>query len=341
MDTTGNTEERNKEQAPDITGELRRIFNKKIKNNRSIFVLLVSFVIVFSIWFLKQVQNGYVISAQIMPVYVNTPPGYTSQELSSRAVAVTVDMDGFNMLSYMLGKRRAEIDVNKVVEQTHGRHYWIPSKYPSMLSAAVLPSDKLKTVSSDTIFLNMGDEVVKKVPVELSDMKTEYRPGYGTFGKVRIIPSQVKIIGTPDEVAAVDAVRLPPLSYRGLSGPVEDTVVLPLPAGMRHARIEPDRVVVTFPVKPYTEGEMTLRIRAVNVPVGYKVRFFPSKVKVRYRVSVDDYPRLSESDFSITADMAHTDPSSRIVYPKAVSFAPFVGQVTIVPERVEYLYRKE
>ena len=119
-----------------------------------------------------------------MPVYVNTPPGYTSQELSSRTVAVTVDMDGFNMLSYMLGKRRAEIDVNKVVEQAHGRHFWIPSKYPSMLSAAILSSDKLKTVSSDTIFLNMGDEVVKKVPVELSDIKTD-TTGYGTFEKVR------------------------------------------------------------------------------------------------------------------------------------------------------------
>lgn len=341
MDTTGNTEDGNREQVPDIAGELKRILNKKIRNNRSVFVLLVSFAVVFSVWFLKQVQNGYVISAQIMPVYVNTPPGYTSQELSSRTVAVTVDMDGFNMLSYMLGKRRAEIDVNKVVEQAHGRHFWIPSKYPSMLSAAILSSDKLKTVSSDTIFLNMGDEVVKKVPVELSDMKTEYRPGYGTFEKVRIIPSQVKIIGTPEEVSAVDAVQLPPLSYRGLSAPVEDTVALPLPDGLRHARIEPERVVVAFSVKPYTEGEMTLAIRAVNVPRGYKVKFFPSKVKVRYRVSVDDYPRLSESDFSITADMSHTDPSSRIIYPKAVSFAPFVGQVTIMPERVEYLYRKE
>ena len=186
-----------------------------------------------------------------------------------------------------------------------------------------------------------SSEVVKKVPVELSDIRTEYRPGYGTFEKVRIIPSQVKIIGTPEEVSAVDAVQLPPLSYRGLSAPVEDTVVLPLPDGLRHARIEPERVVVAFSVKPYTEGEMTLAIRAVNVPRGYKVKFFPSKVKVRYRVSVDDYPRLSESDFSITADMSHTDPSSRIIYPKAVSFAPFVGQVTIMPERVEYLYRKE
>lgn len=341
MDTTGNTEEGNREQAPDIVGELKRIFNKKIKNNRSIFVLLVSFVVVLAIWFLKQVQNGYVISAQIMPVYVNTPPGYTSGELSSRAVAVTVDMDGFNMLSYMLGKRRVEIDVNKVVEQAHGRHYWIPSKYPSMLSQAILPSDKLKTISSDTIFLNMGDEVIKKVPVELSEIKTEYRSGYGTFEKIRIIPSQVKIIGTPDEVSAIDAVLLPPLSYRGLSTPVEDTVALPLPAGMRHVRMEPEKVVVAFSVKPYTEGEMTLGVRAVNVPRGYRVKFFPSKVKVRYRVSVDDYPRLSESDFSVTADMSHTDPSSRVIYPKAVSFAPFVGQVTIVPERVEYLYRKE
>ena len=45
MDTTGNTEDGNREQVPDIAGELKRIFNKKIRNNRSVFVLLVSFAV--------------------------------------------------------------------------------------------------------------------------------------------------------------------------------------------------------------------------------------------------------------------------------------------------------
>lgn len=71
---------------PDIKGELKRIFDVKVKHNRSIFVFLICFAGVFAIWFLKQVENGYVMSATISPVYVNTPTGYTSGDLSRQPV---------------------------------------------------------------------------------------------------------------------------------------------------------------------------------------------------------------------------------------------------------------
>ena len=67
-------------QDPDIKGELRRIFDVKVRHNRSLVVLLAIFVGILVIWFLKQVENGYVMSATVSPVYTNTPTGYSSRE---------------------------------------------------------------------------------------------------------------------------------------------------------------------------------------------------------------------------------------------------------------------
>ena len=326
--------------APDIKKELKRIFNVKVRNNRSVFVFLVIFVIILAIWFLKQVESGYVMSATISPVYVNAPAGYTSEDLSRQKIKIAVQMNGFNMLSYAVGTRDLEVDLNKVVRESHGRHYWIPARHPELIAQAILPSDQIKDIVADTIFLNMGDEVSKTVPVEVSKINTTFRPGYGAFDPVMISPVRVKIFGTPEEVGQIDHITLPELSYRNLSAPLTDSVKLTLPATLQKVRVEPSRVAVSLTVKPYTEGEMQGSVRAVNVPAGYSVKFFPAKVSLRYRVAVEDYARVGEKDFRVTVDMSHTDPDTRFVYPKITASPPFVGKMTLVPEKVQYIYRK-
>lgn len=326
--------------APDIKKELKRIFNVKVRNNRSVFVFLVIFVIILAIWFLKQVESGYVMSATISPVYVNAPAGYTSEDLSRQKIKIAVQMNGFNMLSYAVGTRDLEVDLNKVVRESHGRHYWIPARHPELVAQAILPSDQIKDIVADTIFLNMGDEVSKIVPVEVSKISTTFRPGYGAFDPVMISPVRVKIFGTPEEVGQIDRITLPELSYRNLSAPFTDSVRLTLPASLQKVRVEPSRVAVSLTVKPYTEGEMQVSVRAVNVPSGYSVKFFPAKVSLRYRVAVEDYARVGEKDFRVTVDMSHTDPDTRFVYPKITASPLFVGKMTLVPEKVQYIYRK-
>lgn len=327
-------------EAPDIKRELKRIFNVKVRNNRSVFVFLVIFVIILAIWFLKQVESGYVMSATISPVYVNAPAGYTSEDLSRQKIKIAVQMNGFNMLSYAVGTRDLEVDLNKVVRESHGRHYWIPARHPELIAQAILPSDQIKDIVADTIFLNMGDEVSKTVPVEVSKINTTFRPGYGAFDPVMVNPVRVKIFGTPEEVGQIDRITLPELSYRNLSAPLTDSVKLILPPTLQKVRVEPSRVAVSLTVKPYTEGEMQVSVRAVNVPAGYSVKFFPAKVSLRYRVAVEDYARVGEKDFRVTVDMGHTDPDTRFVYPKVTASPPFVGKIALVPERIQYIYRK-
>ena len=328
------------EQTPDIRGELRRIFNVKIRHNRSVFVLLVIFVVILAIWFLKQVENGYMMSATVTPVYTNTPAGYSSHELSTRKIKIAVEMNGFNMLSYAVGSRKLEVDLGKVIEHAHGRHFWVPAKYPDLVARAILPSDRVKEIAPDTIFLDMGDEVFKTVPVELAAVRTTFRPGYGTFDPVALNPVEVKVFGTPEEVAAIDRIVLPEQVFRNLSSSLTDSVEVALPPGLCRARVEPSRVALSIAVKPYTEGTIRVPVRAVGVHSGYSAKFFPSKVTLRYRVAVEDYARIGEKDFRVTVDMSHTDPDSRYVYPKVTAVPPFVGKVTIAPERVQYIYRK-
>ncbi len=328
------------QQEPDIKGELRRIFDVKVRHNRSLVVLLAIFVGILAIWFLKQVENGYVMSATVSPVYTNTPAGYSSRELSTQKIGIAVQMNGFNMLSYAVGSRLLEVDLAKVVESAHGRHFWVPAKHPELMAHAVLPTDRVEQIDADTIYLNMGDEVVKTVPVELAGVRTSFRPGYGMFDPVMVQPAQVKVFGTPEELETLDRIVLPERTYRNLSASLTDSVAVELPSGLRKVRVEPSQVAVSLTVKPYTEGTIRVPVRAVGAPAGWSAKFFPSKVTLRYRVAVEDYARIAEKDFRVTVDLSHTDPDSRYVYPKVTDAPAFAGKVTLEPERVQYIYRK-
>lgn len=327
-------------QDPDIKGELRRIFDVKVRHNRSLVVLLAIFVGILVIWFLKQVENGYVMSATVSPVYTNTPAGYSSRELSTQKIGIAVQMNGFNMLSYAVGSRQLEVDLTKVLESAHGRHFWVPAKHPELMAQAVLSTDRVEQIDADTIYLNMGDEVVKTVPIELARVRTSFRPGYGMFDPVMIQPAQVKVFGTPEELETLDRIVLPERTYRNLSVSLTDSVTVELPSGLRKVRVEPPRVAVSLTVKPYTEGTIRVPVRVVGAPAGWSAKFFPSKVTLRYRVAVEDYARIAEKDFRVTVDLSHTDPDSRYVYPKVTAAPAFAGKVTLEPERVQYIYRK-
>ena len=303
-------------------------------------MLLVIFAVIFVIWFLKQVENGYQVSASILPIYTDLPKGYSSRELSTQKINITVRMNSLNMLSYAVGTRKLEVELGKVVERARGRHFWIPAKHPDLIARAVLPSDRVEQIAKDTIFLNMGDETSKTVPVELSGLRTGFRPGFGSFDPITINPVLVTVFGTPQELENIDRIVLAERSYRNLSSSITDSVPIVLPPALRRVRTEPQQIAVSITVKPYTEGTISIPVRATGLPAGYSARFFPSKVTLRYRVAVEDYARIGEKDFRVTVDMSHTDPDSRYVYPKVTSAPAFVGKITLTPERVQYILRK-
>ena len=322
-----------------IKEALLRIWQRKIRYNRSVVVILVISVVVMCVWFLQQLQNGQIITTTICPTYVSLPTGYTSSDLSKKKIDISVKMNGLNFLTYMIGDLPLEVDLNRVVEKAGGYHFWVPKKYPSILNDAIKENDELEKITSDTIFLNMGDETIKSVPVRISDINIKNKAGYQNFATPMVIPSVVRVIGIASQVNEINEVLLPSLSYKDVSGEVIDTVVLRTPTGAKRVRFSPEKVVVSFTSLPYTEEEIKLPIHAVNVPVGKRVKFIPSHVKVKYQVALQNYGRIDERDFRVVADMSSTSSSANVIYLTLKEKPAFVGTTTIIPDKVYYLLK--
>lgn len=302
-------------------------------------VILVSSAVVLCVWFLQQLQNGQLITTTITPIYTSLPAGYTSSDLSKKNINVSVRMNGMNLLTYIVGALPVEVNLTEVVEKSGGYHYWIPKKHQTLLSMALRENDELANVSSDTIFLNMGDETIKSVPVRVSKINIKAKAGYQTFAQPMVSPSVVRVSGVASQINAITEVTLPELTYKDVAGEISDTVTLPVPSGAKRVRFVPEKVVVSFTSQPYTEEEVKLPIHAINVPYGKKVKFIPSHVKVRYHVAMQNYGRVDDRDFRVVADMSAMSHTSNVIYLTLKDQPAFVGSATIIPEKVYYLLR--
>ena len=325
---------------PSIKYLLGRIWRRKVRDNKSSLVLLVSFIVVFAWWFLQQLQNGQIISTTLSPRYTSLPAGYLSSEISRETISINVKMNNFNILSYMVGELPIEIDMSAVVEKKNGQHFWVPSKFPTLLSSGIHDGDELDKVTSDTIFFNMGDETVKTINVLAPDVQVKPRSGYEVFAPIMISPTQVKVIGPKNEIDAIDHINLPAISLRGISGEVHDTITLSAPEGYRRLYFSPEEVVITVIAEAYTEETVTIKVFPANAPRGRKVQFIPSSVKLRYHVPLKNYGSVSAKDFRIEADLSsRSNEGENIVYLRLVSSPSNIGRVDIIPEKVYYLIK--
>lgn len=115
---------------------------------------------------------------------------------------------------------------------------------------------------------------------------------------------------------------------------------LSLPKEFSKVRIQPSKVIINANVVPYTEGRYIVPIRSLNVPNGYSVKFIPEKVSVSYRVSIENYNRITEKDFRVLVDFKNIGNNVTYVYPRVSSSPDFVSHVRVTPDKVDFLFVK-
>lgn len=106
-------------------------------------------------------------------------------------------------------------------------------------------------------------------------------------------------------------------------------------------RVIPDMVSVTFPVEQLVKKESEVLVEADNIPLGHDILFFPSRVKVVYFVPISKY---TESNIPLKVEASFNEAfntSSDKVGIKVVSKSPYIRNVELLQDSVEYTLVKK
>jgi YbbR domain-containing protein len=102
------------------------------------------------------------------------------------------------------------------------------------------------------------------------------------------------------------------------------------------------KVTLTIPVEQFTEAEIKVPVKIINLPDSIDIKIFPDVVTVRYLVAISDFKRLAEEPFEVFLDIGNTDLKSSEKIPVEIRNVPsFIRSVSITPSRVDFLIEKK
>ena len=334
---------------------IRRLFRKwkaafwrfrRIKINRNLLVYLVSVVIAAVFWFLNKTGSYISTSKEFRVEYSGIPggkillPGVTTSTLK-----VGVSVKGSLLLTSGHFQDFLRIDLSKLtlrnVPHADSTLKYISDDDIRQQIEAQLPTDfKFVSVQPDTIFLDFGQSVVKKVPVVL-DADITFESQYRAAGGIILQPDSVEIRASAIIADSIQFVKTEFIELTNLQEPVQRHVHFNVP---NEVVCEPIYTDLKINTEKYTEQTLVLPIRQVNVPDSLLMRIFPQTASVKFFVGWNNYQKISKDMFSITVDYADLNsPLKSDMLTIKLSRVPEdlgVTDIRVSPASVEYLIER-
>lgn len=319
---------------------------RRMKINRNLLVYMVSVVLASIFWFLNKTGSYISTSKEFRVEYSGIPgdkillPGVTTSSLK-----VGVSVKGSLLLTSGNFQDFLRIDLSKLtlrnVPYADSTLKYISDDDIRQQIEAQLPTDfKFVSVEPDTIFLDFGRSVSKKVPVML-DADISFESQYRAADGIIIVPDSVEISTSAIIADSITFVKTEHLELLNLQEPVQRHVQFVVPSEVTCPTLYTDLKINT---EKYTEQTLVLPIRQINTPDSILLRVFPQTATIKFFVGWSNYQRISKDMFSIAVDYADLNSplKSDLLSIKLTRSPEKLGvtDIRISPLSVEYLVER-
>ncbi|MDR0765988.1 MAG: YbbR-like domain-containing protein [Odoribacteraceae bacterium] len=306
-----------------------------IRNNAITYGICL--LVAAMLWLLHALEKEYVTEVTYPARYSDLPRGKVLASDVPAEITLEIKARGLALLRHELGTSFLPVVFNVNSDLLEGDDVMEKrvdlNNIKERLAARFYPGIQLLRVKPESILFRFERVGRKKVPV-IHDTRYTTRSQYILQGEITVEPDSVVLEGPAARVDTIRAARLAPLILTDLHKNVSRTVALLDIPGVRPLA---DEARVTVKVERYTEGKKTLPVVARGLPATLNPRLFPASVEVTYHVGLSRYDQVHDSHFLLTVDFSQATPSAGSLEVKLEKAPAFVRNVTLSPERVEFL----
>ena len=308
--------------------------NKRL--SKYFIFLLVSFVF----WFLTIMSKQYQTTLTIPIRYIDLPKSKQLANNPEENIKLTVRSPGFYLLSNNLFKNKSLVISSNMLSESktkeYSQQYWVVNKNHHQIYKLLSSDIKIISAFPDTLILRFEEKHSKKVPVVFNG-KLNFSDQYRLKGNILLSPDSVLIFGTKSQLNRISNIETQYKVFENLEQAISTTVKLSKLDGISFDKEELD---ISFEAEKFTEKIIELPLQAINVPKGYKIKFYPPKVAVVTTVAFADYDKLNASLFLANVDANQTVGRNKLEV--VINQRPlFAKLVKIKPSRVEFLLIKQ
>ena len=315
---------------------------KKIyfRNDKRVAAYLVCVAIATGFWFLNALSKIYTAELIVPVQYYNFPNNKTFSGNLPEKFEMTVRAHGFTILRHKLSLMFGPLEFNvnemtndRMTENKRTRFAFPTRQFLTELSYQMSNDMEILSMSPDTLFFGFGELSQKRVKVK-PVVKVNLKKQYQISGEVKTIPGEIMVNGPQAMLDTLQFVYTRMQEFNGIDKTIEGK-----------AEIEPinefffDRhsVNLEVPVEEYTEAQQSVPVTLSDTPSGVKVKLFPARVRVSFLVGLSQFSEIHPEDFKLEVSYADIEKGAQRLTVKLASTPPFLYDVKITPEEIEYL----
>ena len=202
------------------------------------------------------------------------------------------------------------------------------------MSTGLASSTEIISTSLDTLQYYVAEARGVKLPLRMQGKIIANRQY--VIDRVSINPDTVTVYAAKQITDTMTAVYTPYVKLVELTDSVQQTLVLG--GKERGIRYVPSEAQLNVSVSPYVTKSVQVPIVGYMFPYGHQLKTFPSKATVTFRVSLEDFRKVTEEDFRIQVHYAQIrDNASGKVELRLANMPDNITDVTIEPTEADYL----
>lgn len=316
------------------------IFTKKIKafllsnTSREALVFLFFFAIASAFWFIRALNDDYVVDIQIPVRLSNVPDNVIITNNLPSHLTFRIKDKGSVLFGYKMGKVFAPISINfndyrqdgqQVIINTASLDRNTFSQFNSTTKAISISPDKMELIYT------LGEK--KKIPVSLTGSINADRQYY--IADTLIQPGKVMAYAPRKILNKLRVAYTTPILLKDINNTTYYQVSLRPVKGVKFV---PSTIKLVFHTDVYSEKKIEIPVMGTNFPPDKHLLTFPSKVNVTFQVGSVLYKQIKASDFGIEISYKELEHFRFDKYPLHLTRMPHgIRNAQITPRRIDFL----
>ena len=225
---------------------------------------------------------------------------------------------------------------NQKERQDYRKKRWVVNKNLKKIYKLLSADIKILSTNPDTLIFRFQKKESKKVKVVFNG-ELNFSSQYRMKDKIQLSPDSVFVFGSKEKLSEIHFVESENTVFENIEKAIKQDFKL---NEMEEISFSEKKVQIQFEVEKFTEKIIVLPLNAINVPKGYKIKFYPAKVEIVITVAFDDYNKLNATLFVAQVDVSDLKQKKKldVILSKQ---PPFADIVKIKPSRVEFLLIRE
>lgn len=313
----------------------------KILTNAKVRISIICLCLSGALWLFVALGKTYQYNYSIPVSFFSSDNPNQQFYCSDSVIDIHITSSGFDLLTSRLvfrDQKSIDIDVNKLSLNMQSGNAKIPMGFiNSQVYSTIGMGKVLIEIMPDTLNLKWNKTYSKQVPL-INRVKVQCVQPFSSSEQPKLEKNFLELEGTRVELRKIDTLYTKEMTLKGINRDLFVFVPVEFDHSSTNLNLPMSIVGMSINVKEYTENVVSIPVSAI-VGKNEKIRLFPSSVKVRYKVAMEDFKKVNPDDISAYV-ITNLDENKKKLRVILKNVPEFVKVLSIDPPKLDYIIQK-